>query len=155
MAEPISIVASAVTVTGAAITVADAVLSSICQLRNAPDEIAFLHDDISDIRLILSNIKDNSSQDRSLNVRLALPDTGGVYGNPENIFKVEYLIKRIEPVLLEIDAVLRKVTKSRGLSRTTVYQGAWILHRTRLRSLRQELQELKISVAVYFSASRR
>ena len=155
MADLVSVVASAITVTGAAITVADAVLSFICQLRNAPDEIAFLQNDVIDTRLILLNIKDNTSEDRSLDRRLALPDTAGVYGNPENISKVEYSIKRIERVLLGIDSVLRHITKSRGLGRTTVHQGQWILHRIKLRLLRQELQELKTSVAVHFSANSR
>ena len=155
MADPFSIVASTVTVTGAVITVADTILSFISQLRNAPDEITFLQNDVTDTRLILSNIKDNAGEDRSLDARLALPDPGGVYGNPENISKAQYLIKRIERVLLEIDSTLREVTKSRTLGRATVHQRAWILHRSKLRSLRQELRELKTSVAVHFSASSR
>ena len=155
MADPISIVASAITVTGAAITVADTILSFISQLRNAPDEIMFLQNDVTDTRLILSNIKNNAGEDQSLNVRLALPDAGGVYGNPENISKAEYLIKRMERVLLETDSTLRDATKSRTLGRSTVHKRAWILHRSKLRSLRQELQELKTSVALHFSATSR
>ena len=155
MAEPISIIASAITILGAAITAADAVLSLACQLRNAPIEIAFLQNDVVDTRLILSNAKDNAGEDRSLDSRLALPDITGVYGNPQNISKVEYSIKRIERVLASIDTVLRQVTKARGLGRTTVHHGQWILHRTKLRLLRQELQELRTSVALHFSANSR
>ena len=155
MAEPVSIVASAVTVTGAAITVADAVITFVSQLRNAPKEIAFLQADVIDTRLILSNIKDNTAEDRSLGSRLALPDSAGTYGSPENISKLDYSVKRIERVLVDIDSALRHVTKSQGLSRTTVHQGQWIIHRTKLKSLRQELQELKTNVAVHFSANSR
>jgi len=155
MADPLSIIASTITVVGAAITVSDTVLSSISQLRNAPDEIIFLQNDVADTRLILSNIKDNAGEDRSLDARLALPDHAGVYGSPENISKAEYLIKRVERVLREIDTVLQNVTKTRTLGGTTVHRRAWILYRSKLGSLRQELRDLKASVAVHFSASSR
>ena len=155
MADPIAIVASAITVTGAAITVADTILSFIRGWQNAPDEIMFLQNDVTDTRLVLSNVKDNAGEDRSLDAQLALPDTGDVYGNPEYISKAEYLIKRIERVLLAIDSALQDVTKSRSLGRTTVHQKAWILHRSKFRLLRQELLELKTSVAVHFSANSR
>ncbi|KAG8529125.1 uncharacterized protein KY384_005760 [Bacidia gigantensis] len=153
MAEPISIIASAVTVTGAAITVADTVLSFILQLQNAPHEIAFLQNDVIDTRLILSNIKDNTGENQSLDRRLAIPGATGPFGNPEIISNVEYSIKRIERILLQIQVILRHVTKSRGLGRTTIHHRQWVLHRLKMRSLRQELQELKTSVAVHFSAN--
>ena len=155
MAEPVSVIASAVTVTGAAITVADSILSFISQMRYAPEEIAFLQNDVIDIRLVLSNIKANTAEDQSLDRRLALPDSAGAYGHPENISKLDYSLKRIERVLLETDSALRQVTKSRGLGRTTVHRGQWIIHRTKLGLLRQELQELKTSMAVYLSANSR
>lgn len=121
MSEPVSIIASAVIFTGATIPVADAVSSLIRQLRNAPDEIAFLQNDVIDTQLILSNINDKSDEDRFFDVRLAFSDISSIYGNPEYIFKVEYSIKRIERVLIKIDSALRHVTKSRGLGRTTVH----------------------------------
>jgi hypothetical protein len=153
MAEIIGAVASGLTVAGAAITIADAVLTIISQMRNAPEEILFLHNDVTDARLILSNIRENSSQDQSLQARLALPDNAGVYGDPENIAKTEFLIRRIERVLMQIDSALKDVTKSKYLGRVTIHQRAWMLSRTRIRSLRSELRELKTSIAVHFSAS--
>ena len=155
MADPFSVAVSAITVIGAAITVADTLVTFIGELRNAPDEVMFLQNDVTDTRLILSNVKENAGEDRSLNVRLALPEGGCIYGSPEVIAKAEYLIKRMEKVLLDIESTLRDITKPRSLGGTVVIQRAWFLHRSRLRSLRQELRELKTSVAVHFSASSR
>jgi hypothetical protein len=138
MTDPIGILASAITFAGAAITVADTV--------------TFLHNDVTDTRLILQNIKENASEDRSLDTRLALPDSGP-YGSPENISRAEYLLRRIKRVLVEIDTNFRDVTKSRSLGRITIHHRAWILHRAKLKLMRQDLRELKTSVAVHFSAS--
>jgi hypothetical protein len=155
MAEILGAVASIITVAGTAITVADAVLTFISQVRNAPEEILHLHNDVTDTRLILSNIRENSSQDRSLQSRLTLADDSGIYGDPENVAKAEYLIRRIERILMQIDSTLQDVTKYKSLGRITVHQRAWMLSRSKIRSLRGELRELKNSLAVHFSATTR
>ncbi|KAH7149008.1 hypothetical protein B0J13DRAFT_662788 [Dactylonectria estremocensis] len=153
MADPLSIVASALTVAGAAITVADTILSFIGDLRNAPAEIVYLQNDVTDTRLILSNIKDNANEDRSLDARLALPGAGDVYGNPEHISKGETLIRGVERVLHDIDSVLRTVTRSRSPGRAKINQRAWVLNRSKLRSLLGQLRDLKTNAAVHFSVS--
>jgi hypothetical protein len=155
MADPLSIIASAITVAGTAITAADTILSFIGDLRNAPAEIMYLQNDVTDMRLILSNIVDNGAEDRSLDTRLALPDTGGVYGNPEHIFKGETLIRRVEDVLREINLILRTVSKSRSPSRVTIDYKAWVLNRSKLSRLQGRLRDLKTNAAVHFSVSNR
>ena len=155
MSDPLSILASVITVAGAAITISDSILSLLSQLRNAPDEVIFVQNDVTDTRLVLSNIKANSAEDRTLDRRLALPDANATYGDPENILKAELLIKRMERILLDIDLSLRKMTKSRSQNGITLHQRAWFLKRSKLRLWRQELRELKTSVAVHFSASSR
>jgi hypothetical protein len=154
MADPLSIVASVITVAGAAITVSDTILTFICELRNAPNEITFVHNDVTDTRLVLSNIKDNAAETQSIDRRISPPESDPV-GNPEDIAKMEYLTKRTERVLLDIDLVMRACTKSRSLGGVTLHQRAWFLNRSKLRFLRQELREVKTSLAVHFSASSR
>lgn len=155
MADPLSIIASAITVVGASITVADTIISLISKLRNAPEEVKFLQNDVTDTRPLLSNIKQNVGQDRALDARLAIPDTGNLLGSPENIAKAEFLVQRIEQVLMEIDLALRSVTKPRTLNVVCINHGSWAMNRNRIKSLRVDLQELKNSLAIHFSASSR
>jgi hypothetical protein len=151
MAEIVGAVASGITVLGATITVADAILSFISQLRNAPEEIAFLHTEVNDTRLILSNINENASRDQSFQTQVALPDNAGIYGDPENISKAEFLVKRINRVLKQAENALKEVTKSKYNYRVTIHQKAWLMNRSKIRSLRGELRELKTSLAVHFA----
>jgi hypothetical protein len=153
MAEVLGAIASGITIAGAAITIADTVTNLISQVINAPEELLFLHNDVTDTRLILWNIKENASQDQSRCNALSLRDSTGAYGNPENIAKTEYLIRRIERVLAQIDRALREVTKSKSLDRVTIHQRSWMLNRVRMRSLRTELRDLKTNLSVHLSAS--
>jgi hypothetical protein len=154
MADPLSIAASMVAVAGAAITVSDTILSFIGQITHAPNEVMYVHNDVTDVRLVLSNVEANAAGDRSLDQRLAAPDDG-ILGNPQTIAKVEVLLKRTEQTLTEIDLLLRAVTRSRSLTGLTLHQRAWFRNRSRLRAMREELRGLKISLTVHFSASSR
>ncbi|KAH7383921.1 ankyrin repeat-containing domain protein [Pyrenochaeta sp. MPI-SDFR-AT-0127] len=153
MAEIVGAVASGITLVGAAIHGADAILNLISHIRNAPEEILHLHNEVTDTRLILSNIQENANQYQALHMRLALPDSSSVYGNPEYISKTERIIERINRLLNRLDITLREVTKSRSLTSITVHSGAWLLHRPKIQSMRSELRELKISLSVHFSAN--
>jgi hypothetical protein len=153
MAEVIGAVASGITIAGLAITIADTITNIVSQVINAPEELRFLHNDVVDTRLILWNIKENASQDQSIRNTLSLRDCPETYGNPEDIAKTEFLIRRIERVMTQIHLTLGEVTKSKSLDRVTIHQGSWLLNRIKIRSLRTELQELKTNLTIHLSAS--
>jgi hypothetical protein len=153
MAEILGVIASGITLAGAAIAIADKVTNLIGQVVNASEELLSLHHDVTDTRLILWNIKENASQDQSLCHTLSLNDSTGTYGNPENIAKTEFLIRRIERVLSRLDLVLREVTKSKMSNQVTIHQISWMSNRVRIRSLRMELRDLKASLTVHLSVS--
>lgn len=91
MAEVIGLAASTVTFVGAAIAISDTVLSFIGDLRQAPDEVLFLYNDVTDTRLILLGIKENVEQNEALDIRLALPDNGGIFGTtPSQLQKLSF-----------------------------------------------------------------
>ncbi|KAK0753875.1 ankyrin repeat-containing domain protein [Schizothecium vesticola] len=154
MAEVISVAASAVTFVGAAITISNTVLSFISDLRQAPDEVLFLYNEVTDTRLILLRIKENVEQNQSLDTSLALPDNSGILGaTAESTAKAEFLLKRIERVLSDIDLCLRSLTKSKSSRGVTINHRSWLLSRNRIKSLRQDLRDLKTNAALHFSSS--
>jgi len=154
MADPLSIAASLIAVVGAAIAVSDSILSLIHQVTNAPNEVMNVHNDITDVRLVLCNVEANTAKGRSLEQTLAMAEDGPL-GNPQDIAKVELLLRRTELTLTEIDYILRTVIKAKSPNELTLHQRAWLLNRSKLRVLRDELRGLKISLAVHFSASSR
>ena len=95
MADPLSIAALVIAVVGAAITVSDTFLSFIGQITKAPNEVMYVHNDVTDMRLVLSHVEANAAGDRSLDQRLAAQDDG-ILGNPQPIVEVEVLLKRTE-----------------------------------------------------------
>jgi hypothetical protein len=96
MADPLSAVASAITVVGAALTIADRILSFVEDLRNAPSEVVFLQNDVTDTRLILSNIVDNERNDHTLATQLAVHGTIDSLGRPEDAHQGKISIGRLE-----------------------------------------------------------
>ncbi|KAM5386676.1 hypothetical protein ACJZ2D_000639 [Fusarium nematophilum] len=153
MAEALGVAASAIAVVGAAIKITETILDSISQFRSAPAEIDFLHHEVADTQLILTNINENMAGIRHFQHRLGLSDSEEALGNPETIHKAGFLLKRLEMGLLEIDTVLKTITRSRSSPKVIINQATWILHRSKIKSLRQELRELKDNVALHFSAS--
>lgn len=154
MADPLSIAVSVIAVAGAAIAVSDTTLCFICQVTKAPNEVMYVHNDVTDVRLVLSNAKANAAKDQSLDQALAAPEDG-ILGNLQDIAKVELLLKRTELALTEIEFLLRAVTGAKSPREFTLHQRAWFRNWSKLRLLRDELRGLKISLAVHFSASSR
>ncbi|KAM5343600.1 hypothetical protein ACJ41O_012137 [Fusarium nematophilum] len=112
MAEALGVAASAIAVVGAAIKITETILDSISQFRSAPAEIDFLHHEVADTQLILTNINENMAGIRHFQHRLGLSDSEEALGNPETIHKAGFLLKRLEMGLLEIDTVLKTITRS-------------------------------------------
>jgi hypothetical protein len=82
-----------VAVADAAIAVSDSILSFIYQFTNAPTEVIHVHNDITDVRLVLCNVEANAAAGRSLDQTLAMAEDGSL-GNLQDIARVEILLRR-------------------------------------------------------------
>ncbi|KAF5006582.1 hypothetical protein FDECE_7057 [Fusarium decemcellulare] len=155
MAEALGIAGSVIAVVGAAIKTTEAILGLISQYRDAPAEIIFIQNDVADTQLILVNINDDISSIRHVEHRLGQLDSNARFGNLENHWKASYLLKRLELSLLDIEDFLRMMFKSKPLARVIIDRATWILHRGKIKTLQQNLREVKDNVSLYFSASAR
>ncbi|KAF4471363.1 ankyrin [Fusarium albosuccineum] len=154
MAEALGIAGSVIAVVGAAIKTTEAILGLISRYHDAPAEIVFLQNDVADTQLILANINDNISSIRHVEHRLGQSGSNTVFGSLENHRKASYLLKRLELSLLDIEDFLMRMFKSKPLARV-IDRAAWILHRGKIKTLQQNLHEVKDNVSLYFSASAR
>jgi hypothetical protein len=132
MADPLSISASIVALIGATGTIAKG-LRKLASLRNAPDTILALNNEVSDLRLIFWEIGSllEKHDDR----------VAGIAG-------IDNILKRAEAGLLELETVLTKTIAASTTPNGDVdfNRVAWLRHKSRVVSMIDKLRETKANL---------
>ncbi|KAL9017831.1 MAG: hypothetical protein Q9185_004846 [Variospora sp. 1 TL-2023] len=139
--DPISVAASLLTVLGAAATAGRA-LDRLSSLRHAPDHLVALVNEISDLRVVLHNVRD-AVQGRA--------KTSQECGN------VAYIVQRASQKMSELNRLIYGnlvKTPSSGChslgddDTIKASRTKFLRHSGKIRSLKDDIQELKMSLLI-------
>ena len=144
--DPLSIAASVITVTGAAINIANTTLQLIDLFRNAPMEILALRNDITDLKAVVTHMRDEAAHNKNLaalarEAELAIPGF-------ESLSDSATLVNRVQIKLSEIELLLRKTISAKTLTGVVVKHLSWNRHKAQLRFLHDELRDMKSNLSL-------
>jgi hypothetical protein len=151
--DPLSILVSAITLTGATIEVSKAILRLVGAVQRAPDDLASLSNDISDFTVILSNIRDSAIQEQLL-YDSGQPVSEAGFSAAATTEAVT-LTQRAQNKLREVETFVKRVTRRRDGNVVSLQYRVWLRERGRLQTLREELKSSKLNLALYFSTKSR
>jgi hypothetical protein len=151
--DPLSILASAITLTGATLEVTKRIVRIVKAVRSAPADLLCLNNEVSDFAVILSNIQESAIQERAL-LETGEP-TSATTSSPAATAEATTLTQRARTKLLDVEAIVAKATKNRPDNSIVLQHRIWIRERGRLKSLREELKDAKYNLALYFSTKSR
>ena len=136
MADPLSITASIIAVIGAAEGVSKS-LAKIKNIRNAPQEILGLINEVSDLRIILRDVE-----------RYVIREVNQHSHSPEQLQTLSILIIRASDYLLELDKVIqyRLVKASSTSADFKVSRREWAVARSTIEKFRQSLRDVKLNI---------
>jgi hypothetical protein len=145
--DPLSIIASSITLITASIAASEVVVSFISGIRNLDSELEATSQDVTDFRNVLLELAENMRLEALL---LQSTETVGsvraIAGRvPAASTEAQARIRRTRNKIVEIEVSVRRISGStlRGRFR--------ILERKRLAILREDLRELKLSLSAHFS----
>jgi len=142
--DPLSITVSVIALIGASIKVSETVLSLIREIRNAPDGVLWLGNEISDFRAVLLNIQEGATQEQLL--LNSVGPTPDVQSQSAPI-EAEVWTQRAQSMLLEMETLFKK---ARNVSGIIAQNCIWIREKSRLKQLREELRDIKLNLSLYF-----
>src|SRR5271170_1962959 len=146
--DPLSIIASTITVLGACISVSEGVIKLISHIKNTPSELLQTSNDVTDFRLVLFNIEESIRQEETL-IQTLRPTWGlgqRTITNhvPAATPEAKTLIERAQSKLVEIEEVVKRynhVQNAKGLGSLrrvrTLNMGSLSVLRNDLRSITQ------------------
>ena len=136
MADPLSIIASIIAVVGAAEGVAKT-LGKIKTIRNAPDELLALINEVSDLKIILSDIQSYVIHN------IQRPQI-----SPEELRNISTLINRARDKLLELDQLIQyRLIKPDSVSdQIKVSRREWLRARSTIERFRQSLRDIRLNI---------
>ena len=136
MADPLSLVASIIAVIGAAEGVSRT-LTKIRNLRDAPDELLALMNEVSDFRIILTGLQTYITQ-YSQRPQLLV----------EELSHISTLADRGKEKLLQLDQLIqyRLVKPESGLTQIKVSKREWARARSTIESFRQTLRDIRLNI---------
>ncbi|KAL8947627.1 MAG: hypothetical protein Q9222_006114 [Ikaeria aurantiellina] len=138
--DPVSVAASVLTVLGAAATAART-LDQISALRHAPDHLIALVNEVSDLRVVLHNIRD-AIQGRA--------------HSSQECGNLSYIVQRANQKLSELNrliygSLLKSSNGCNSLNDDDTIKAsrrAFLRHNGKIKSLKEEIQEIKMSLLV-------
>ena len=135
MADPLSITASVIAVVGAAEGVGKT-LTKIKNIRNAPSELFALINEVSDLRIILTDIDSYLSQ--------AITRTQPL----DQLQHMTTLLQRAKDRLLQLDELIqyRLIKTDSTLERIKVSRHKWATARDTIESYRQSLRDVRLNI---------
>jgi hypothetical protein len=147
--DPLSIIASSITLLGASISASEVIVSFISGIRNLPAELLATTTDVAEFRAVLVELEASTRLEDFL--LRSLPDDGA--GNlraiaerlPAASLESQRHIERSNSKLAEIEGSVRKISSAEALGKFK------FLERKKLQSLRQELRDIKLSLSAHFS----
>ena len=136
MADPLSITASIIAVVGAAEGVTKT-LAKIKSIRNAPDELLALINEVSDLRIILSDMQNYLTQ-----------NTQRPQISQEELQNISTLINRAKKKLLELDQLIqyRLVKPESNSHQIKVFRREWLRAKNTIEKFRQSLRDIKLNI---------
>ena len=135
MADPLSVTASIIAVVGAAEGVTKT-LARIRDIRNAPEELLALINEVSDLRIILGDIQSYVQNDtRPLTLQDALQH-------------LSILINRAKDKLLQLDELIQyRLTKPESvLDQIKISRREWTRAKTTVDKFRQSLRDIRLNI---------
>ena len=132
MADPLSITASIIAVVGAAEGVTKT-LAKIKSIRNAPDELLALINEVSDLKLIISDI-----QNHIVIQRAQIPQT--------ELQNISTLIKRAKDKLLELDQLIQYRLVKPESDQIKVSRREWLRAKAVIERFRQDLRDIRLNI---------
>ncbi|KAL8868130.1 MAG: hypothetical protein Q9174_005196 [Haloplaca sp. 1 TL-2023] len=134
--DPVSVAASVLTVLGAAATAART-LDHLSSLKHAPDTLVALVNEVSDLRVVLHNVRD-AVQDRA--------ESSQECGN------LSFIVQRASSKLSELNRLIfGNLLKTDGLGDDDTIkasQTAFLRHSGKLKALKEDIQEIKMSMMI-------
>jgi hypothetical protein len=147
--DPLSIIASSITLIGASIAAAEVVVDIISAIRNFDSEIEATSQDVADFRGVLVELAENMRLEELFLQAPNLDAQGGIRAIaarvPAASTEAQTRIRRTRDKLVEIETSVRKITSSALRGRLQ------LLERKRLSILRADLRDLKLSLSAQFS----
>ena len=139
MAEALSLAASVIAVLGASEGVAKTILK-IQSIRNAPDEILVLNNEISDLQIIIHNIQGY------------IQDTSESQIPREHVQELATLVNRAREKLLQLNEVVHfKILKPQTLSSKPKFSSTqWLKAMKGINRSRQSLRDIRSNITTRF-----
>ena len=133
MADPLSITASIIAVIGAAEGVGKA-LAKIKDIRNAPEDVLALINEVSDLRVILGDVEKSTR-------------AAGTTPLPhEQLAHMSTLIDRAKDRLLEIDQLIHYQLVKPDTSDIKVSRREWAIARPTIKRFRESLRDVRLNL---------
>ena len=141
MADPLSITASIIAVIGAAEGVTKT-LAKIRNIRNAPQELLSLINEVSDLRIIFGDVQkylQNAQRSQSMPRRST---------HQEELHHMSILINRAKDKLLELDKLIQyRLTKPESIAdHVKVSRREWARAKSTIEGFRQSLRDIRLNV---------
>ncbi|KAL8956008.1 MAG: hypothetical protein Q9183_006451, partial [Haloplaca sp. 2 TL-2023] len=134
--DPVSVAASVLTVIGAAATAART-LDHLSSLKHAPDTLVALVNEVSDLRVVLHNVRD-AVQDRAK--------------SSQECGNLSFIVQRASSKLSELNRLIfGNLLKTDGLGDDDTIRAsrtAFLRHSGKLKSLKEDIQEIKMSMLI-------
>ena len=139
MADPLSITASIIAVVGAAEGITKT-LAKFKSIRNAPDELLALINEVSDLNIILSNVQS-----------YIIHNTQKPQISQEELQNISTLINRAKEKLLELDQLIQyQLVKPESIpDRLKVSRREWLRARGTIEKLRQSLRDIRLNIVTH------
>jgi hypothetical protein len=157
--DPLSIIGFTITAVGATITVSGSLVDLISHINNIPNELLATSNDVTDLRLVLTNIEESIAQEQLLLQTLRPVLAAGQLAITENVPaaapEAPSLVQRARDKLTEIEDVVRKYTALQNVRGIGVLGRVRFLNKGKLRTLRDDLSRIKLDIATHFSVKGR
>jgi Fungal N-terminal domain of STAND proteins len=137
MADPLSVTASVIAVLGAAVNAAQTIQNLIRTLRQAPDELLALSNEVSDFRLVLHEI-DLSAQGQDV-----------AYNSTSAILRI---LSRAEAKLDELDRFVKGFVRPHLSTVTKVDRVRWMKEKNNAQAIQSELRAMRMDLATLLVA---
>ena len=141
MADPLSATASAITVIALCTQCMKQLRSLICSLRDVPNELVALSNEISDLELILEEVKDTSE---SIEKNPA--------GNLRSANLISEQLEKAKSTMNELDELTKKFAKVRP-GKMQMERFAWLSKGTDVKVLQKKLQKVKSNLSTLLATN--
>lgn len=157
--DPFTIIVSTLTVLELTIKVSEKTVRLLTNGKNLSNELIAVSNDVTDFRLVLVAVEKAAVEERrlmaTLNSGLDSPTLAVEGITPAATTAAPDMIQRAHDKLLEICEYVRKLQNIRDAKGLAMVGRIRLLERSRLKTLREELQGMKGNISSYFAVRSR